>query len=260
MTHMPDPLIDFSQAARPLGQRLQALDHVRQRFDLELQTGKVARNSLEAMRVELTYHSNAIEGNTLSLRETQLVIEGIAPPGGKTLREIYEARNHDAAFGMIQAWIAERQTRSPLTLQDLLDIHKAIMRDIDPVAGGLRHGRVLIKGTPFVPPGNHRFDELIPAMLELANQPRVLHPAIQAAELHYNFVAIHPFADGNGRTARLLMNYFLMRQGYPVTIVDVADRTDYLTTLELANKGDCIPFASFIVNCIEKPILRIIGE
>ncbi|MBI1324474.1 Fic family protein [bacterium] len=260
MTNLPEPLIDFSPAAQQLEQRLQALDRAWQRFEAELQAGKVARNSLEAMRVELTYNSNAIEGNTLSLRETQLVLEGISPPGGKNLKEIYVARNHDTAFGKVETWIAERPPHDALTLQDLLDIHKIVMRDIDPAAGGLRTGRVLIKGTRFVPPGGHPFDELIPAMLDLANRTRGLHPAIQAAELHYNFVAIHPFSDGNGRTARLLMNYWLMQRRFPVTIIDVADRAEYLNTLELANKGDCVPFASFVANCIEHSIHRLIGE
>jgi len=262
MTHMPnlsEPLIDFSQASQQLRQRLQFLDRLRQRYDSEVRSGKVARNSLEALRVELIFHSNALEGNTLSLRETQLVLEGLSPPGGKTLREIYEARNHDEAFGTIETWITSRPPLTTLTLQDLLDIHKALMRDIDP-AGGLRFGRVLIKGTPFVPPGSHRFDNLIPCMLDLANMDRTTHPAIKAAELHYNFVAIHPFSDGNGRTARLLMNYWLMQRGFPVTIIDVSDRADYFNSLGLANLGDCNPFASFVVNCIEKSILRLIGE
>lgn len=260
MPEVPEPLIDFSTAARPLAERLQRLDDSKRRYETELQAGRIARNSIEAMRVELTYHSNAIEGNTLSLRETQLVLEGISPPGAKTLREIYEARNHDAAFETIESWIAERSPIEPLTLQDALDIHRIVMRDIDPATGGLRPGRVLIKGTPFVPPGSQRFDSLIPHMLELANSDREIHPVLRAAELHYDFVAIHPFVDGNGRTARLLMNFLLMRLGYPITIIDVADRAEYLMVLEHANKGDFIPFTSFVSKSVERSIRRLIGD
>ena len=169
--------------------------------------GRILPNSIEALRVELTYHSNAIEGSTLSLRETQLVIEGHAPTGGKTLREVYEARNHDRALRLIEQWAEERPKDAPLTDQDLLNVHAHVLADIDlRSAGRFRTDRVLIKGTRFIPPGSHRFAELVPKLLELANRPGV-HPAVQAAELHYNFVAVHPFGDGNGRTARLLMNY-----------------------------------------------------
>lgn len=97
-------------------------------------------------------------------------------------------------------------------------------------------------------------------MLELASLNRDLHPATQAAELRYNFVAVHPFSDGNSRTARLIMNYWLMQRGFPVTIIDVKNRATYLNTRELANKGDCTAFAAFLANCIEESILRLIGE
>ncbi len=97
-------------------------------------------------------------------------------------------------------------------------------------------------------------------MLEQPNRTRGLHPAIQAAELHYNFVAIHPFSDGNGRTDRLSMNYWLMQRRFPVTIIDVADRAEYLNSLEMADKGDYVPFAAFVANCIENSILRLMGE
>lgn len=154
------------------------------------------------------------------MRDTQLVVEGREPNSGKSLREIYEARNHDRALRMIEGWAVERRTQ-PLTDADILAIHAEIMADIDPLgAGRFRTDRVLISGTRFVPPGSHKFAEFIPLMLTMANEPN-RHPVIQAAEFHYNFVAIHPFGDENGRTARLLMNLQLMRQGYPITIVPV---------------------------------------
>ncbi len=237
---------------------LRAVESVHARYRAERTAGRVLDNSVEALRVELTYHSNAIEGSTLSLRETQLVLEGYAPAGGKLLREIYEARNHDRALRRLER-LAEDHPR-PLTEHDLLEIHAQVLADIDPQAAGrFRSGRVLIKGTRFIPPGSHKFDDLIPRLLELANAEG-RPPALQAAELHYNLVAIHPFTDGNGRTARLLMNHHLLRHGYPLAVIEVGERAEYLSALESANDGRCKPFARFILRSVERSILRLIGE
>jgi len=258
--HLPEPLQSFRGLAEAAAPELRAVEAAQARYREEMAAGRVLANSVEALRVELTYHSNAIEGSTLSLRETQLILEGYAPPGGKTLREIYEARNHDRALRMIERRAEERRLTSPLTDQNLLDVHAQVLADIDPVnAGRLRSGRVLIKGTRFIPPGSHKFDDLIPKLLELVNAPGV-PPALQAAELHYNLVAIHPFSDGNGRTARLLMNEHLLRHGYPHTIIDVGERPAYLSALEEANDGRCERFAAFLLRSIERSIQRLIGE
>jgi Fic family protein len=147
-----------------------------------------------------------------------------------------------------------------MTEQDLLDIQAEVLTDIDPAnAGRFRSDRVLIKGTRYVPPGSHKFGELIPRMLELANAPGV-PLGLQAAELHYNLVAIHPFGDGNGRTARLFMNYHLLRHGYPHAIIDVGERDEYLTALEEANEGRSRLFAAFVLRSVERSILTLIGE
>ena len=255
----PEPLQEFRGLAEALAPALGDVEAAYARYREERDSGLILANSVEALRVELTYHSNAIEGSTLSLRETQLVLEGYAPPGGKTLREIYEARNHDRALRMIERRVEERPQPSAITDQDLLDIHAQVLADIDPrSAGRLRDSRVLIRGTRFIPPGSHRFGELIPRMLELANLEGV-PPALQAAELHYNLVAVHPFGDGNGRTARLLMNYHLLRHGYPHTIIEVGERADYLSALEEANAGRPQRFAAFVLHCIERSIQRLIG-
>jgi len=239
---------------------LQAVEAAYTKYREEKAAGRVLANSIEALRVELTYHSNAIEGSTLSLRETQLVLEGYAPPGGKTLREIDEARNHDRALRALERWAEERPRLSPLTDQDLLDVHARVLADVDASsAGRFRGGRVLIKGTRFIPPGSPKFDDLIPRMLELANVPG-LPPALQAAELHYNLVAIHPFSDGNGRTGRLLMNYHLLGHGYPHAIIEVGERAEYLSSLEEANAGRSERFASFVLRSVERSIRRLTGE
>jgi Fic family protein len=258
----PEPLQAFQGHADldPVASALRDVEEAHARYRQHRDAGRILANSVEALRVELTYHSNAIEGNTLSLRETQFVLEGLAPPGGKTLREIDEARNHDRALRMIERWAEERPRPSALTDQDLLEVHAQVLADIDlRSAGRFRADRVLIQGTRFIPPGSHRFDALVPAMLELANR-EATPPALQAAELHYNLVAIHPFSDGNGRTARLLMNHHLLRHGYPHAIIEVGDRAEYLSALEKANAGRCDPFAVFVLRSVERSIARLIGD
>jgi Fic family protein len=260
VTHPPEPLRAFAGLAAALAPDLREVEAAYVAYRKEWDAGRVLANSVEALRVELTYHSNAIEGSTLSLRETQLVLEGYAPSGGKTLREVYEARNHDRALRMLERWAEERPRSSPLVDQDLLEVHARVLAEIDPSsAGRFRSGRVLIKGTRFIPPGSHKFGDLISKMLELANQEGI-PPALQAAELHYNLVAIHPFNDGNGRTARLLMNYHLLRNGYPHAIIEVGERAEYLTALEEANAGRCGPFAAFVLLAVARSIRRLIGE
>lgn len=207
------------------------------------------------MRVELTYNSNAIEGNTLTLRETQLVIEGQSP-ADRPLREIYEARNHDRALRSIEQRAASKDA---ITLDDILRTHATVMTDIDATsAGRLRTGRVLIAGSGFIPPGPQKFDDLIPPMLHMANR-NDLHAVLAAAELHYNLVAIHPFNDGNGRTARLMMNDLFMRRGYSMCIIDVRQRVEYLRTLDDANGGFLEPFASFIARSAIATIKKMLG-
>lgn len=258
--HLPEPLQSFSGLAEALTPALRDADAAQAQYRERKDGGRILANSVEALRIELTYHSNAIEGSTLTLRETQLVIEGYAPTSGKTLREIYEARNHDRALRGLEEWIEQRPSPSPLSGQDVLDIHAHVFADIDArSAGRFRADRVLIQGTRFIPPGNHKFGELVPRMIELANREGV-HPALQAAELHYNLVAVHPFTDGNGRTARLVMNYHLLRQGYPHTIIEVEDRVEYLTALEEANAGRCERFAAFILRSVARSIRRLVGE
>jgi Fic family protein len=258
--HVPEPLQSFRSVAEAVAPELLAVEAAHARYRKERDAARILANSIETMRLELAYHSNAIEGSTLTLRETQLVLEGYTPPGSKMLREIYEARNHDRALRMLERWVEERPRHTLLTDQDLLDVHAQVLADVDPAnAGRFRSTRALIKGTRFIPPGSHKFDELIPRMLELAAAEGV-PPALQAAELHYNLVAIHPFNDGNGRTARLLMNHHLLRHGYPHAIIDVGERAEYLAALEDANDGHCNCFASFVLKSIERSIQRLIGD
>lgn len=257
---LPEPLLSFESAGPALHDALDRIDTLRARYNAAHAAGRVLANTVDAIRVELTYHSNAIEGNTLTLRDTQLVIEGRAPEGGKSLREIYEARNHHQALRLLETWAAQRPAVTPLTERDLLELSAVALADLDPPAAGrFRSERVLIAGSSFIPPGPQRFPVLIPRLLQLASRPG-LHPVLQAAELHYNIAAVHPFRDGNGRTARLLMNYHLLARGCPHTIIEVTQRAAYLAALDEANAGRPERFSAFIAASVEQSIRRILPD
>jgi len=207
----------------------------------------------EQMQIEFTYNSNAIEGNTLSLRETQLVIQEGITVHGKSLREHLEARNHPDAINYIEKLAQERK---PIKQDDILKVHELLMHGIDDQnAGKYRTGQVRIAGATFMPPPAGKIQQMINELLQALNQnPDELRPIELAAFFHHKLVYIHPFLDGNGRTARLLMNVMLMRSGYPFTVLLKVDRPKYLRALSEADNGNLIPFANFIANCVERSL------
>ena len=204
------------------------------------------------LRVELTYASNALEGNTLSLRETQLVVEeGLAPGAGKSLREIYEARNHFAAVKEMERWIAEDRE---VGARALLDLHQIIMRDIDDAwAGRLRNAPVFIKGARHTPPNAALVSESLDGLIGWAARSAI-HPVLLAAETHFRFESLHPFFDGNGRTGRLLMNWQLLRAGFPLTIIQVEERSQYLNSLDQGHAGNLSPLETLIAAAVERSL------
>jgi len=184
-------------------------------------------------RVELTYTSNAIEGNTLGRRETALVIEKGLTIGGKSLLEHMEAVNHAHALD----WVKEQVKRRPhsLTEEDILHIHYLIMKGIDDLsAGRYRVTPVRISGSAVVLPNPRKVPDLMNRLAKWLKLATGLHPVKLAAEAHYRLVTIHPFTDGNGRTARLLMNMILLMSGYPAAIIRKRDRLAYIDSLEKA--------------------------
>ena len=207
----------------------------------------------EQMQIEFTYNSNAIEGNTLSLRETQLVIQEGITVHGKSLREHLEARNHPESIAYIEKLA---QKGSKIEEEDSLKVHKLLMRGIDDQnAGKYRTGQVRVAGATFMPPPAGKIQPMIDSLLQTLNQnPDELRPIELAAFFHHKLVYIHPFIDGNGRTARLLTNAILMRNGYPFTVLLKVDRPKYLRTLGEADNGNLTPFANFTANCVERSL------
>lgn len=188
------------------------------------------RNSLI---IEWTYNSNAIEGNTLTLSETKVVLEGITI-GGKSVIEHLEAINHKEAIVFLESLITERNL---LSEWDIRNIHQIILKDIDTFnAGKYRNENVLISGAKHIPPKHFSVPLLMQKLVyEINNEWSKYHPIIRATLLHGEFVKIHPFIDGNGRTARLLLNFELMTNGYPPIIIQKEDRLKYYEALDVAH-------------------------
>lgn len=194
------------------------------------------RNLDQWFRVELTYTSNAIEGNTLTRRETALVVEKGLTVGGKSLVEHLEATNHARALDFVKAQVARKP--SEIAAREILMIHETILKGIDDAnAGQFRSVPVRISGSTVVLPNPMKVPDLMEEFGVWLQSESKLHPIELAAEAHYRLVTIHPFVDGNGRTARLLMNMILMMQGYPPAIIRKRDRLAYISSLEQAQTG-----------------------
>lgn len=213
----------------------------------------VVRNLDAWFRVELTYTSNALEGNTLSRRETAVVLEKGLTVGGKTLKEHLEATNHAHAIDFVATLVDSHRVISE---QQLLRLHELVLEGIDDAnAGRYRSLTVRIAGSTVVLPNPRRVPDLMQEFSDwLGSQPQ-LHPVALAAEAHYRLVSIHPFIDGNGRTARLLMNCLLMMHGYPPAIIRPRDRAAYLGALETAQLGGSrAAYDSLILRAVDRSL------
>lgn len=203
------------------------------------------------------YSSNAIEGNTLTLGETKLVIEDGITIGGKTIRELHEAEN-------LAKTIDEFLTgKIELTESNMLNVHRLIMKNIDDEnAGKYRKIQVYISWDEARPPKSVDVPTLITDLFAWYTQNRNhLHPIILTSEFHYRFVKIHPFVDGNGRTARLISNMILMSHGYPMIIVPFVRRLDYINSLHSLT-GNMEKFQDFYADIVHenlKDYMRMIG-
>lgn len=212
----------------------------------------------QAIRLEWTYHSNALEGNTLTLRETQVVLEGLTVGGGKTLREHLEAVNHAHAVDYLQGVVARQE---PLTALVARQLHSLILRGIDDEnAGQWRTVPVAISGSRHVPPPPSDVASMMHDLFAwCTGEAQGLHPVIMAARFHHRFVFVHPFSDGNGRTARLLMNLILMGAGFPPAIIkaDPQRRIAYLDALEAASVSDDLrPFEQVVAEAVAESLDR----
>jgi Fic family protein len=198
----------------------------------------IALNKIrESLSIEWTYNSNSIEGNTLSLRETQMVLQEGITIKGKSLREHFETHNHDKAIDYLYSIVNNDYVLRSI---DILSIHNLVLRSIeDDFAGRIRNGGVRISGANFVPPNANKVSDYLDELIDFVNtNPLQLNDVELAAVFHHKLVWIHPFFDGNGRTVRLCMNLLLMRCGFPPAIILKNDRKKYYEALNQANNGN----------------------
>lgn len=195
----------------------------------------LATNLREWFKIELTFTSNAIEGNTLSRAETALVIEKGLTVDGKTLQEHLEAVNHAQAFEWIMQQIDTK--KQDITESVILTLHQLILQKIDDTnAGRYRTVPVRIAGSTVIMPNAMKVPELMREFVSWLHNSDT-NPLALAIDAHLKLVSIHPFVDGNGRTARLLMNLLLIQAGYPPAIIRKEDRKQYIATIEKAQLG-----------------------
>lgn len=280
--------------------RFAEIDQLKARLDgLRPLPEHTVRTLHEQQALAWTYHSNAIEGNTLTLQETKVVLEGITI-GGKSLREHFEVINHKEAIDYVEAIVSGREgchasrsnlipsgesrgegnahgardaslsgaARASCALSEwqIKSIHQLVLKNIDDRnAGRYRQENVVIAGAGHLPPAFLKVPEAMAALMNDYQKAIHLHPVECAARLHADFVGIHPFVDGNGRTARLLMNFELMRRGYLPVIIQVEQRLAYYEALDTAHtRGDYRAFIELVAS-LEQAALQhhlrvILGE
>lgn len=219
----------------------------------------------QALELEYTFESNRIEGNTMTLRETDLVINEGLTISGKSMREHLEAINHQEAIAFIKELMNKNTS---LIEREVLSIHNLILRGIHPEdAGRYRKVQVMIKGSAHMPPQPFLVaKEMENYFIWYETNKNKLHPIVLAAEMHERLVTIHPFIDGNGRTSRLVMNLILLQHGYVIANIkgDYENRMHYYQALETAqtqnNKEEFILFVAQMEKESLERYLEIIGQ
>lgn len=212
---------------------------------------KLFDNFDKAFEVDYAHNSTAIEGNTLTLIETKVLLEDEISVGNKSLREIYEVVNHNKAFAYVKKCISENKQ---LDENIVKDIHSILMENIL-VGGVYRNVEVRITGAKHKPPAPSEMYYQIKEFFSNINSKSDLNPIELAAWTHAEFVKIHPFIDGNGRTSRLIMNYQLLRNEFLPVSINTEDRLEYFNLLEeYAVNGNLAPFVDFIAKLEEQQL------
>lgn len=246
------------------GSQLPLLEKVSERVKEMRKAGRltpeVLGNIRKYFRIKSIYHSNAIEGNVLDVGETRQVVEYGLTITGKPLKDQAEAKNLKEAIDYLEELAGTPD--KPITEADIRQIHYLVLKGIDDSnAGKYRNVTVEIGGSNYKPPSPesipsqmHDFSRWLAIISCIDNKYGALEAVLYAAVAHTWFVYIHPFIDGNGRVARLLMNLILMRYGYPIAIITKEDRLRYYDALEISQTADLTPFISLVVECIDESL------
>lgn len=214
------------------------------------------KETLESLKkkfeVEMTYHSNAIEGNRLTLKETYLVLERGLTIGGRSMKEHLEATNHKEAILIMEKIVKQKK----ISENDILNLHAVILDKIKPEwAGFYRNGPVAITLAKHRSPSYKEIHKWMDEIITLLNKEATGRKAIEvAAQVHHKLVYVHPFWDGNGRLARLLMNIKIMQAGFPPTILRKKERASYYNALEKADIGDLGSLTTMIAKDVERSL------
>lgn len=205
----------------------------------------------ERFEIEMTYNSNGIEGNTLTLKETFWVIQQGITVKGKPLKDHLEAQNHKEALDYLYELI-DNEKQNTISEQLIKNLHSLVIQNIDKnIAGKYRDVDVFITGTDHKPPSALEVANQMSDLIEWARKNyQKMNVVDFAAIFHHKFVHIHPFQDGNGRTGRILMNIFLMKYGFPLTIILKNDRKKYYRVLAEADFGNYKPLVKFIAQAV----------
>lgn len=203
-----------------------------------------------AWDVRMVHESNAIEGNSLTLRETEMVLSKGVTVSGKPLKDHLEAVNLAKAWGQVKALA---KPEAVLTERDLLDLHRIVLTRVeDDFAGSYRSGAVRIAGSHLVPPNPMKVPDLMEELF--AEIQNITDPVERAARLHHGIASIHPFTDGNGRAARLAMNFILLAAGYPPISIPTDLRQAYYNALEAADSGDFQIWLNFLTHQLDQEL------
>lgn len=211
----------------------------------------MTRQLRDKLIIEWTYNSNAIEGNTLTLSETKVVLENGITIKGKPLKDHLEIINHKEAIEYIENLVSKNVK---LSEYDIRSVHYLILKEIDSTnAGKYRNENVFISGAKHVPPVYMNVPYEMQKLIDKYQGWQGLHPVVRACFLHGEFVKIHPFVDGNGRTARLLLNFELIHSGYPPVVIKTENRADYYDALDKAHTtNDYTDFINIIVDLVNE--------
>jgi len=222
--------------------------------------GEMLRQLREYYRIGLTWTSNAIEGNSLTELETKILLEDGLTVGGKPLRDTFEALGHSLAYDYMFGLLGERR----ITVEDIKTLHRLFFKSIDEARAGVwRNVSIIVTGTEHKFPVPSELDGLMADLGRWIESERDdMHPVRFAAMLHLKFVTIHPFIDGNGRVARLLMNAALIQDGYMLAVIPPILRQDYMAAIRgYQQKGIEKTFCDFIAERVlesEKEVMRLL--